>query len=75
MIQKIFLLETKPRIGIVEDGRAGIAGVRRFAIGHHHFAHHERAIFLGRIGINGDRLEHAIRAFAFGLTRRAAVET
>ena len=73
LVEEVFLLEAEPGVRIVRDGGAGIRRMR-LAIGQQHFAHDERTIGLGGIGINGDGLEHAVRAMAFGLAGRAAVE-
>ena len=73
LVEKIFLLEAKPRVWIVQNGSAGIRGVRS-AIRQHDFAHDERAVFAGGVREDGDRLEKAIRAVALGLACRAAVK-
>jgi len=74
LIEEIFLLETKPRVGIVENGRALVGGMRRLAVGHHDFAHYQRAIATRGIGIDRDRLQHTIGIVSFGLHGRGAVE-
>ena len=65
----------RTRAWIVEDRRPFVGRVRRLAVRHHDFAHHEHAIGSLAIRENAYRLEHAIRAVAFGLHRRAAVKT
>ena len=47
----------------------------RGAVGVHDLAHDDRAIFLGAIGIDCDRLQNAIRTVAFGLLGRTSVKT
>ena len=74
LVEEVFLLEAEPGARVVEDGRALVRRVRRLAVGHHHFAHHEHAVLALAVGINRDRLQHAVGAVAFGLHRRAAVE-
>ena len=73
-VQEVFLLEAKPGARVIENGRTGVRGVRGHAIGHHHFAHHQRTVLAGAVGIDGHRLQHAVRAAALGLTGGAAVE-
>ena len=73
LVEKVFLLEAEPRVRIIENGRARICRMRG-VVGQHDFAHHERAVRLGGIGINGDGLEQAVGAMALGLARGAAVE-
>ena len=46
----------------------------RLAAGQHHLVHDEEAVLAGAIGEERDWLEHAVRALAFSLLRRAAVE-
>ena len=48
--------------------------MRGLAVGHHDLAHHQRAIGAGAVGIDRDRLEHAIGIMALGLQGRASVE-
>ena len=65
---------SRTRRGVVKNARAGIARMRLIAAGQQHFAHHERAVLLGGVGINRDGFEDAVRAFALGLARGAAVK-
>ena len=48
--------------------------MRGGAVWHHHLAHHQCAIFASAVWEHRDRLKHAIRAAAFRLLGRAAVE-
>ena len=41
LIEEIFLLEAEPRSRIVQNGRTGVGGVRRDAVGQHDFTHDE----------------------------------
>src|SRR6516162_7304490 len=50
--EEIFLLEAKPRAGIVQNRCATIARMGGLHVGHVNFAHHQRAIPAGGIGIN-----------------------
>jgi hypothetical protein len=52
LIEKIFLLKTEPRVGVVENGRTLVGGVWCLLIGHHDFAHHQSAI-----GARGIRIQ------------------
>ena len=70
LIEEVFLLEAEPRVGIVEDGGALVRGMGGLAIRHHDFAHHEHAVGAGAVGIDRNRLEHAVGVVAFGLVRR-----
>ena len=49
------LLEPKPEVFVVRDGRTVVGGVR-VAIGQHDFAHHEEAVLAGGVRIKGDWL-------------------
>ena len=73
-VEKIFLLETKPRIGVVVDRGTGIRPVRSLAIRHHDFAHDQRAVLASGVGVHSNRREHAIRAVTFRLPGRTTVE-
>ena len=48
--------------------------MRRHAVRHHDLAQHERAVRARGVGNDADRLQDAVRAAAFGLHGRAAVE-
>ena len=72
-VEEILLLESEPGVRIVENGGTGI-GRMRSAVGLQDFVQNEHAIFLGGIGVNRDRFEHAVRAVACRLPGRAAVE-
>ncbi len=72
--EEILLLETEPRVGIVQDGGAGIGGMRR-AVGMHDFAEDEGGVGLGGVRIAGDGLEDAVGAVALGLPGGAAVKS
>ncbi|MCY1237984.1 hypothetical protein D9M72_507020 [compost metagenome] len=48
--------------------------MRRLGIGHHDFAENEHAVLALRVRIDGNRLQHAVGAAAFGLHRRGTVE-
>ena len=74
LVEEVFLLEAEPCVFIVEDGRAAVGFMRGDAVRHHDFAHDESAVRTGRVRIDGDGLQHAIRAAAFGLHRRRTVE-
>ena len=74
LVEEIFLLEAEPCAFVVENGGALVRGVRGLAIGHHDFAHHQRAVGARAVRINRDRLQHAIGTMAFGLHGRASVE-
>ena len=74
LVEEIFLLEAEPGAFVIEDGRTLVGGVRGLAIGHHDFAHYQRAVFPRGIRIDSDRLQHAIGAVAFGLIGRRTVE-
>ena len=74
LVEEVFLLETEPCIFVVEDGCAAVRRMRGDAIGHHDFAHDECTIGAGRVGIDRDGLQHAIRRVAFGLLRGRAIK-
>jgi hypothetical protein len=74
LIEEIFLLEAEPGVLVVEDGGALVRFMRGNAVGHHHFAHDERTVGAGRVGIDRDRLQDAIGAPAFGLLGRRSVK-
>src|SRR6516225_4796976 len=59
---------------LTENRCATIARMGGLHVGHVNFAHHQRAIPAGGIGINRNGFQHAVRGFAFGLARRAAIE-
>ena len=74
LVEEIFLFEAEPSTGIVENSGTTVGRVWGHAVGHHDLAHDEGAIFAGAVWVNGDWLEHAVGAAAFGLLGRATVE-
>ena len=74
-VEEVFLFEPEPRVGVINDGCARVAGVWCLAIGHHDFAHHEHAIAAGGVWVACNGFEHAIAASSFGLTGGASVES
>gem|GEM_PF-4061957 len=62
-IEEEFLLKSEPRARIVENGGAGIRGVRSDAVRHHNFAHDENAILSGGVKENRDWLLKRSRSF------------
>jgi hypothetical protein len=74
LVEEIFLLEPEPSVRIVKDSGALVRGVRRLAVGHHDFAHHEHAVGARGVGVDRDRLEHAVRRMSLGLHGRRPVE-
>ena len=74
LVEEILLLEAEPGALVVEDGRALVRRMRRHAVRHHDLAQHEHAVLALAVGKDADRLQHAVRAAAFGLHGRAAVE-
>ena len=74
LVEEIFLLKAEPCAGVVENGCAAVARMRRLAVRHHDFAHDDHAVDARGVGINSHRFKHAIRRAAFGLARRAAVK-
>jgi hypothetical protein len=48
--------------------------MRRLAVGHHDFAHHEGTIGARGVGIDGNRFQHAIGAVTLGLQGGRAVK-
>ncbi|MNS78214.1 hypothetical protein D3C72_1118170 [compost metagenome] len=75
LVEEIFLFEAEPCVLVVEDGRAAVRCMRGDAIRHHDFAHDEYAVGAGRIGIDRNGLQHAIRRVAFGLLGGRAIKT
>ncbi len=74
LVEEIFLLEAEPGAGVVENGGALVGRMRGLAVGHHDFAHHEDAIGARPVREDGDRLQHAIGAVAFGLLGGRTIE-
>ena len=74
-VEEVFLLKAEPRVGVIDDGCARVAGVRGFAVWHHDFAHHEHAIAAGGVWVACNGFQHAIAASSFGLTGGASVES
>ena len=72
-VEEVLLLESEPGPGVVGDRRAAVRRVRR-PVREEHLAQHEHPVAPGGIGEERGRLEDAVRARAFRLARRAAVE-
>src|SRR5204863_5821979 len=72
--KEIFLFKTEPGAGVVKNRRARVAWVRSLHVGHVNFAHDQCAVLARGIRVDRDGLQHAVRAFTFGLASRAAVE-
>ena len=73
LVEEILLLEAEPGVRIVQDGGAGVGGMRR-AVGCMTSLHHQDAVFLGGVGVDRHGLEDAVGAVPFGLLGRAAVK-
>ncbi len=71
--EEVFLFEAEPGVGVIDHGGAGVRGVR-LAVGEHNLTHDEEAVPARVVGIECDRLEHAVGVAAFGLLGRGAVE-
>ena len=73
LIQEVLLLETNPEVRIVLDGGAIVGGVRG-AVRVHDFAENDKRVLAAGIGIEGHRMQNAVRALALGLHRGTAVK-
>jgi len=56
LVEKIFLLETKPGAGVIRNRARAVARMRGLLVGHEHLAHDECAVFLGGVGIELPRV-------------------
>src|SRR4029453_11097045 len=72
-VEEVLLLEAEPRVRVVRDRGAAVRRMRR-PVGQQHLAHDEVGAAPRGVGEERNRLEEAVRARAFRLARRAAVE-
>ena len=72
--EEVLLLQAHPQVGVVFDG-SPVVGRVRGAIRVQHFAQNDVGILAADIGIQRDRLEHAVGTLTFGLHGGAAVKS
>ena len=72
--EEVLLLETKPEVVVVVvDGGAAVRSVGA-AVGVENLAHDEVSVDAVGVGVDGHRLEHAVRIATVGLQRGRAVK-
>ncbi len=72
-VEEVFLLEAEPGLRVIQDGGAGVGGVRR-KVGMENFAEGNYTVDARGVLVTRDRLENAIRVVPFGLLSRTAVK-